>query len=1110
MCAFQQAPERQLQNTAGVRTTPGTTATLDPTSATADRPASNASLEAVPADMPDRSLGKDARPLSRSSNRFSAAFTRMRSGSRGDSRSRPSSMVWHQPDRSGDPTGKEMKRRSTPLPLMVDDSDTAIAPWNIQREEDMIETQEQRKQRIGVLPSPALDGSWALTPQASPEKQNFSKMDIENDFYRATPLEKRSPGGEARPNARPETRIELPTRDSTTHNEIREDFVPTFPAVPDDSLAPKIASSEERSSNRQEHISTSLGPTPTPTRRSSVSSIGSGDANDMVASAIERTVSPVEQGFTSQSLRLVPSRPKISDSSFPENSRDLSVILPEKQRNLDPSQRPKDSRKTSRSSLPSQQRPQEQRQPSWNPMSSTMSPLDLTAGDGDARLDSPTVPGRVLALHDRTDLGNETRSASPHHESTAQQWHSQTAAIKPEGAEEASGYHHSGQSFVAAVGDIPIRLTASSREQSRRSSRSRLEDESPSAAYIRPPRFESEDTQFSMPSQKATTQNTYDQLHMLPYTAAPQEGTYDRTFGPAIIDPRQQEAEYQLPGIGPPQEIHRTGRGIGIFRSGAIQNQQPEAERISPNSTAQLYQRTFSGDIVPRVQSRDGQKEKRRSSIFAAFSRSSSVSEGRPSQGNATSNNASQQTELLQHHNPALIAAQTARENSGKGNVLKKIQRSSTNTSLAIPDPDKKQNRFSRLGSIFRRTNSEARKGNKLVKAMPKSETQVSTPPGSMANRTAYPGMQQSYASLPKLPVAQHRTPGLEETTYIPPENVPAPPGGWFAPSSRRSSYTSEQQPTLPQIQPSPQQSTRRLHSEGFRKYSNTTPEALRSAESPYRQAPPTSDRQRLGPQYEQTVPPQSAYHHPSSHVLPGMQPRSSNNYGLQRPAGATPTRNFSYSSGLSQNSQPELQINQHQPDYHVHGQGSAYYEPRHTPTHSRNSSGAFGAQNYRMSITDEDLEIMGPPRRQENNLQQASSPALYGATQAYQVPALPDTYPTTSSPYARRASPSWYSANYTHQPGPAQQASTPSMYYAGPAGGPQLPPKTPHGGSRTGSRANSMTGSRPNSIIEGQVYQVPTLTPSYGYSPVRHPVMPQERYYGAPLPMMDNTAPNW
>ncbi|GAB7353562.1 hypothetical protein MBLNU459_g3994t1 [Dothideomycetes sp. NU459] len=1073
-------------------------------------------------------------------------------------------------------TAKDTKRRSTPLPLMLDDEDVVIAPWDSQNEDDVAEDQVQRKQRIGLLPSPALDGSWAAIPNIPQESQQPVELGADEKLHGATAQERRSLSEPLKPRLHDANPVEnlgvsVPEKDlyedlgnSAESQPPEEQIIHTLPEQ--GTTAPGIADNDDgtqigssgsvRRTPQQGHISHFVDPELS--RRSSVSSMGSGDVNDIVPSTVQRAVSPVQQEPPAQLLQSVLHTPAIPSSTNAQEPQDSSVVLPKEQRDQSSQQRPQESRRASRSSLPSQQRSRDQRQSSWtrNPVSSTAVPSSLDPGAGEARLDSPTVPDRIIAPYNPQDTTYADYAASPDPQYTSQTLHGQGMAIASDyGSYPAeSTPAHIGQegSLVASIGDVPVILTASGNEQEEQSSRSLPAGEPQAISYEQTPGVPDGYQQNFMPSREAELPHPYEQsARFSPRAAASQEDIHGQRFGPAVMDPRQQAAEYQLPGVGPPQDAPKTPRGINFFRSGGSQNQQKNttqvgAERINPNSMARLHERTFSGDVIPQVQNDESKKDKRRSGIFSAFSRTSSVSDGRQSRVNPSKNTEAQPATSSQSTDPALIAAQKAGETTARGNVLKKVQRSSTSASLANPNPEKKQNRFSRLGSIFGRsnTNSEARKGNKLVKSMPKSENRVSTPPGSMANKSAYQGMQRSTSSVPQLSSGQYPAQALEDPTFIPPENLPAPPGGWYAPTSRRSSYTGEQQPTLPQVQPSPQQSTRRLHSEGYRRYNNTTPDAFRALESPSRQGPQVSERQRLNQQYEQAVSPQATSYRTSPGPMhPGIQPRASNGYGPQRPPGGPPPRNFSYSSGLSQLSQADPQYYQ-QAEYPARRQASfgvaASAEQRLTPTHSRNSSGGYGAappQNYRMSITDQDLESMGPPARPDASyLQQASSPALYGITQPYQVPPPPppqqpqpvDAGSAPSSPYGRRASPSWYAANYTHQPGPVQQASTPGMYYTSSSGA-AARPKTPLGpgatagpSSRAGSRNNSISaplGSRPNSILEGQVYQFAPPTPQQqqqqqfsgpGYSPVRYPVVaPQERYYSA-QPVVGTARGGW
>ncbi|CAD0042161.1 unnamed protein product [Aureobasidium pullulans] len=167
--------------------------------------------------------------------------------------------------------------------------------------------------------------------------------------------------------------------------------------------------------------------------------------------------------------------------------------------------------------------------------------------------------------------------------------------------------------------------------------------------------------------------------------------------------------------------------------------------------------------------------------------------------------------------------------------------------------------------------------------------------------------------------------------------SVPAPPGGWYAPTSRRSSYHQDQQASLPQIQPTmsgqswqsgqlPQQPqspvmqpTRRLHSEGYRHEPRYAPP------SDYRSMSPSPLRGQRGSQQYDTTTPQNYQRAPSWSGGPRQQPPPGN-------------RNFSWGS-------MDQQQQQQQPGYYSQNTmaGSpSRQSPAGTPTHSRNAS--FGS----------------------------------------------------------------------------------------------------------------------------------------------------------------------
>ncbi|KAH0165543.1 hypothetical protein KCU82_g6622, partial [Aureobasidium melanogenum] len=504
------------------------------------------------------------------------------------------------------------------------------------------------------------------------------------------------------------------------------------------------------------------------------------------------------------------------------------------------------------------------------------------------------------------------------------------------------------------------------------------------------------------------------------------------------MDPRQHDSEYQLPGVGPPEVTQGSRRSRFSIRSPV---QSPaQVERINPNAIAFDHQRTFSGDEVPLTQSAQEKREKRRSGMFSALSRGSSFSglsvmnsDGRQSRGNDTQQQASvQQTS----------AAQKAREISGgstRGNTLKKMQRSSTSAGTSnapgTPDAEKKNKRFSRLGSIFGRSNSEAKKANKLVKSMPKTQTER-VPEAAIAARANNmspqnipppPSMALGYGADNGMQSQQHWSEQLDQHSGAPP-----PPGGWYAPTSRRSSYHQDQQATLPQIQPTmsrrssyqqdqqvnlsqiqptisgqswqsmqpPQQQqspvmqpTRRLHSEGYRH------EPRYNAPADYRSMSPSPLRGQRGSQQYDTTTPQNYQRTPSWSNVPRQQPQ--------------PARSLPWAS-VDQQQQPQQG---YFPQTTMSG-SPVRQSPAHSPSHSRNAS--FG------SMTN--IQAAAPPLYRNPSsgaLQRSSSPSMYGATQPYQVP-MPAP---TEAQLMSKTQQDWYPRYAIGSPGPPQQASTPGMY---------------------------------------------------------------------------------
>jgi hypothetical protein len=201
-----------------------------------------------------------------------------------------------------------------------------------------------------------------------------------------------------------------------------------------------------------------------------------------------------------------------------------------------------------------------------------------------------------------------------------------------------------------------------------------------------------------------------------------------------------------------------------------------------------------------------------------------------------------------------------------------------------------------------------------------------------------------------------------------------------------------------PQQQQSPvMQSTRRLHSEGYRH------EPRYNAPSDYRSMSPSPLRGQRGSQQYDTTTPQNYQRTPSWSGGPRQQPPP--------PA---PGRNFSWGSVEQQQQQGYF------PQTTMSG-SPVRQSPVGSPSHSRNAS--FG------SMTN--IQAAAPPLYRNPSsgaLQRSSSPSMYGATQPYQVP-MPAP---TEAQLMSKTQQDWYPRYTVGSPGPAQQASTPGMYNRG------------------------------------------------------------------------------
>lgn len=801
-------------------------------------------------------------------------------------------------------------------------------------------------------------------------------------------------------------------------------------------------------------------------RRSSVSSLHPDD-NELAETSIplQRSVSPLRAEPTIQ-------LPVTAEKTEPENTKeDTDEPRP---------------RIVSRSSLPSQQRPQSQsRQSSWQWKSSGTSLVGLNKSQGDATaspVKARSVSGQPISS------GPVSRAESPVSFLEMAPAQKQRSATTPGAYSSENVDVIPGASQNLTVMPTPYEI-------------GRMAPIVQSPVEMQGPWHSNQSNATMAPGSVAEPGVMYNQPGTMSSEQIIYEEPINRTFSPTVMDPRQHDSEYQLPGVGPPEMTQGSRRSRFSIRSpvqGPVQ-----VERINPNAVAFDHQRTFSGDEVPLTQSAQEKREKRRSGMFSALSRGSSFSglsginsDGRQSRGNDVSQAGSQQQPSAQQTS----AAQKAREISGgstRGNTLKKVQRSSTSAGTSnapgTPDAEKKNKRFSRLGSIFGRSNSEAKKANKLVKSMPKTQTEripeaaVAARANNMSpqNIPPPPPMAMGYGTDNGMQSQQHWSEQLDQQSGVPP-----PPGGWYAPTSRRSSYHQDQQATLPQIQPTmsrrssyqqdqqvnlsqiqptvsgqswqsmqpPQQQqspvmqpTRRLHSEGYRH------EPRYTAPSDYRSMSPSPLRGQRGSQQYDTTTPQNYQRTLSWTGGPRQQP--------------PPGRNFSWGTMDQQQQQGYF------PQTTMSG-SPIRQSPTHSPSHSRNAS--FG------SMTN--IQAAAPPMYRNPSsgaLQRSSSPSMYGATQPYQVP-MPAP---TEAQLMSKTQQDWYPRYAVGSPGPPQQASTPGMY------------NRSHSNSRPGSSNANYGGfdnipeseyARPGSA--GGVMMPPPPQPQSPQSPARGQ---QRRYYG-------------
>lgn len=1174
---------------------------------------------------------------SRTSNRLSTVFGRLREGSQNRPKSQTSGTIVSPFDK--DPVAVDRDIKSPPA--MMSPTETDVAPWTISDQVGIKTPNVHRtgqNGRIGFLPSPAVETQMTLDQQDETE-HGAVMQEVQQEVQQ-----------ESRQDLQQESQLDIQPEDAPEHNQREVDAIDSagpssttrvgqdeaIKAINKTILA--VETSEARlsaelhrvshgsGSSIQQHEeeqtrspepptvepSTATDPLPSmvkpmgsvlrspaarPSRFSDayysidtknmaaeptfspVSSLGP-DTEDEIdnrkkedGAYLDGMVSPVDEGEIQPMEQPVVSAPAKFEGKAREHENTSQDQQPYTElTSVAPQQRPVAERKMSRSSLPSQQRPVESpKRIIWSaPRSRRASQVLEPATEG---VVTPHFGSRKNSIHGFGDFPINSGSYF-----TSDDLSAATASNLSSGTHGPvdSTLGMSSSSWVQRAGQassLPMEDTARGPSQNPQQQNGYLQR---TALENAPP-----------PQEYTSQQYTYAQQSVTAGAPPPvrREDLLSNRFTPATIGPRLQSGEHPYTGE---QSLPENGLHRGIYREENSTQSQAEskapvdAARMDP-STVTNQQQTVASDEVRQATLQD-QKEKRKSGFFGAFSRSSSISESSrlSSRGNTTATaadtSASRQPPQSQGYaNPAISAAQKARENTNsRSNTLKKVERSATTASLQ--NSEKKEGRFSRLGSIFGRRNSKAgkpapvrpqppqepKKPNRLVKPMPISHSLSRTsasstpvqrsreslpirsttqstgqgnvlsppppPPGLQAMYQHQRGYQQGAADIPQLPAAW---------------SAP-PPGGWYAPSGRPSSYTEserqqgkQREPTLPFVEPtsagylSSQQTTRRLHSEGFRReprYMTASPgpgSVTNNAAAPRERyyasggqaiPPGTVMADRVDTGWEQTMPPMSASHVATSGSAPRAIPRTNG----QRPLSGSWQRQSSFGSDAGGAGPQFDNFSSYgtSPNARRHGSiGSDARMPNLTPTHSRTASfGAAPKDAYRMSSTSEGEQML--QRNFEQNIMQAQEAAMYGSdggNGAYGDPSVNDGRTSAnSSPYRSRgeAGGRHTQQQYPQRSNTSARSNTPGAGFFLP-----MPPARPISGnwqqfaapgpaSPVGSFRQSRTpnesraGSRTNSlVIIDEDYAFPDQSHAPSVPPISATSVPAPVSIPAPYP---------
>ena len=522
-----------------------------------------------------------------------------------------------------------------------------------------------------------------------------------------------------------------------------------------------------------------------------------------------------------------------------------------------------------------------------------------------------------------------------------------------------------------------------------------------------------------------------------------------RNSGAAAPPSEYENLRSSRPGTVTPSTMHsrqvsretgdRTSRRYSNFFRGPTPTQDAMPGVPPPNAMTPQYglegldaTGTGSGTATPLRQPEDKQA-RRRSGLWDAFKRSPSASRIDFSRQSSIAP-VDSRNDLV-----TTIAANKADDLKSKPNTLKKPQRAA---SVATPPAElKKKPRFSRLGSLFGRSNTQghnAAKPNKLTKQAPEPlQRQGLGPSASVRGYDAYEAMRrQQRPPVQGRETTEHHVDATASSSYQHPPPVTVASEGWYgAPDNERSAPDSgsrppsqgrygpggntspgerasaAQQPEYGQQAQRPSQ-FRRLHSGNFQRGLEhaSIPEAFKPTEASYgRQAAP------VGPLLEHQPPVMYEPPAPSRQpTLPTKQPYwRRESFASSQFSPVHQTRQHQVSSG-SAGYQPSPQS--YAPSEYERGQWTKEGSlPYMSPIQTRTGSEAFPSVQEHQSVGSLDQEMMA-----------RSSARNYGDQQTpWPVDMAPNMEPQGSSRAPSWALPSGAPPSHENAyPGPQRHSS--------------------------------------------------------------------------------------